>query len=48
MLPYLIEQHDKGALPLEKIITKYRVEDFQKAIDDTKDGKTIKAVLLWT
>lgn len=47
MIPYLIDQHNKGNYPLEKIVTMYDVEDFATAIRDTKEGKTIKAVLQW-
>ena len=47
MLPYLIEQQQKGELQLEKIITYYKAEDFAQAFADFKSGKAIKAVLLW-
>ena len=47
MAIYLIDQHGRGQYPLEKIITTYPVKDFETALKDTKDGKTIKAVLKW-
>jgi Zn-dependent alcohol dehydrogenase len=47
MAPYLIDQHSKGNYPLEKIVTNYDVKDFATALKDTKEGKTIKAVLQW-
>lgn len=47
MALYLIDQHNKGNYPLDRLIVKYKVEDFEQAIKDTKEGKTIKAVLLW-
>lgn len=47
MAIYLIDQHSKGQYPLEKIITTYDVKDFETAMKDTKEGKTIKAVLKW-
>ena len=47
MAPYLIGEHDKGNYPLEKIITTYDVQDYTQAIKDTKEGRTIKAVLKW-
>lgn len=47
MIPYLIEQHKKGQYPLEKLIVKYDLLDFERAIKDTKNGSTIKAVLRW-
>lgn len=47
MAPYLIDQHNKGNYPLEKIIKYYDIKDYALAMKDTKDGKTIKAVLKW-
>jgi len=47
MIPFLIDQHTKGNYPLERIITFYDVKDFDKAIKDTKEGRTLKAVLRW-
>lgn len=47
MIPYLIEQHNKGQYPLEKLIVNYDIHDFERAIKDTKSGRTIKAVLKW-
>ena len=47
MALYLIDQHKKGNYPLEKIIFNYGIKDYAKAIQDTKEGKTIKAVLKW-
>jgi Zn-dependent alcohol dehydrogenase len=47
MVPYLIDQHNKGQYPLERIVTTYDVKDFETAMKDTKEGKTIKAVLKW-
>ena len=47
MLPYLIEQHSKGEFPLDKIVSFYKVEDYETAFKDIKVGKALKAVLLW-
>ena len=47
MALYLIDQHSKGDYPLEKIIVNYDIQDFANAIKDTKEGRTIKAVLKW-
>ena len=47
MALYLIDQHSKGQYPLERIVTTYNVKDFETALKDTKEGKTIKAVLEW-
>ncbi|KAH8684086.1 chaperonin 10-like protein [Ilyonectria robusta] len=47
MIPFLIEQHQKGLYPLEKIVTYYNIDDYAQAFKDMKDGKVIKAVLKW-
>ncbi|PYH76801.1 hypothetical protein BO82DRAFT_358762 [Aspergillus uvarum CBS 121591] len=47
LIPFLIEQHRKGYLPLEKIVTYYPVGRFLQALKDLKDGKVVKAVLKW-
>jgi len=47
MALYLIDQHSKGDYPLEKIIVYYDMKDYASAIKDTKEGRTIKAVLKW-
>lgn len=46
-IPYLIDLHRQGKLPLEKIIKYYDVKDFQSALHDAHSGKTVKAVLKW-
>jgi hypothetical protein len=48
MLPYLIEQHKAGHLPLEKIAKYYKAADFQNAFDDMHAARTIKPVLVWS
>lgn len=47
MVPYLIDQHNQGNYPLEKLIKYYPAKDFQRAFDDMHAGTTIKAVLRW-
>lgn len=42
-----MEQHAQGKYPIEQLIAHYDVEKFQEAIDDTKSGKALKAVLNW-
>lgn len=42
-----MEQQAAGKFPLEEIVTYYNIKDFQKAIDDSKEGRTLKAVLTW-
>ncbi|CAK7206108.1 hypothetical protein SEUCBS139899_008892 [Sporothrix eucalyptigena] len=46
-IPYLIDMHAQGKLPLEKIIKYYDVKDFDKALHDAHAGTTVKAVLMW-
>ncbi|KAL3450255.1 chaperonin 10-like protein [Aspergillus insuetus] len=48
MIPYLVEQNKQGRFPLQKLITYYAVEDHQRAFDDVKNGRAVKAVLRWT
>ncbi|KAF5560791.1 C2H2 transcription factor [Fusarium phyllophilum] len=48
LIPELIEMHDKGLLPLEKLIAYYDIKDYEKAMADMKSGKVIKPVLKWT
>lgn len=45
MIPYLIDQHNKGQYPLEKLIVDYDIPDSERAIKDMRSGSTIKAVL---
>lgn len=45
-IPRLVELWRAGLLPLEKIITEYGLDDIAQAIDDTRAGRTIKAVLI--
>ncbi|KEZ45865.1 Aryl-alcohol dehydrogenase [Scedosporium apiospermum] len=46
-IPYLIQLHAEGKLPLEELITFYDVKDYEKAIEDSKTGRAFKAVLKW-
>lgn len=48
IIPYLVEQHAKGNYLVEEVITFYDMKDHEKAIADTKTGKTLKAVLRWS
>ncbi|KAH6889630.1 alcohol dehydrogenase [Thelonectria olida] len=47
LIPYLMQEHAKGNYPIENIVTFYDIKDYEQAIKDTKDGKTLKAVLKW-
>ncbi|MFT4065585.1 NAD(P)-dependent alcohol dehydrogenase [Paraburkholderia sp.] len=41
----LIELHQQGRFPVEKIMTHYRFDEINKAVADTEEGHAIKAVL---
>ncbi|KAG5934356.1 hypothetical protein E4U53_000708, partial [Claviceps sorghi] len=47
MIPFLMGEYAKGNYPLDKIVSFYDFNDFQAALDDTKRGATLKAVLVW-
>ena len=42
-----MDMHAKGELPLEELVTYYDMTDFERAMKDSKSGKTLKAVLKW-
>ncbi len=44
-IPRLIELYKQGRFPFDKLITYYDFEDINQAVDDTEQGKVIKAVL---
>lgn len=39
--------HANGQLPLEELVTFYDMKEYEKAIEDSKTGKALKAVLKW-
>lgn len=39
--------HAKGELPLEELVSFYDMTDFERALEDAKNGKALKAVLKW-
>lgn len=47
MIPFLIEQQRKGLFPFEKLISYYNMDQCHQALEDMKNGKTIKPVLRW-
>lgn len=47
MIPFLMEQYAKGLYPVDKLVSLYNFEEYQTAIDDTKRGVALKAVLVW-
>ena len=48
MTPYLMEQQQAGNFPLEEIVSYYDVEDFERAFEDARSGRAVKAVLRWS
>lgn len=44
----LLRLHEQGKLPFDRLITKYPFADINRAVDDVKSGKAIKAVLTLT
>jgi Zn-dependent alcohol dehydrogenases, class III len=46
-IPFLMEAHRKGQFPMDEFIAYYDFKDYEKAIEDMKSGKVIKAVLKW-
>lgn len=44
-IPRLIELYRHGLFPIEKFTTFYDMKNMDKALEDTKSGKTIKAVI---
>lgn len=47
IIPYLMEEYAKGNYPVDRLVRFYDFQDFQKAVDDTKRGVALKAVLVW-
>ncbi|KAG5927554.1 hypothetical protein E4U42_002103 [Claviceps africana] len=47
MIPFLMEEYAKGNYPIDKLVSFYDFNDFQTAMDDTKQGTALKAVLVW-
>lgn len=47
MVEFLMSEHAKGNYPIEDLVTFYPMRDFAQAIEDSKKGKTLKAVLRW-
>ncbi|SNC59848.1 aryl-alcohol dehydrogenase [Kytococcus aerolatus] len=45
-IPQLLELRRQGLFPLERIVTTYRFDELEKAIEDTESGASLKAVLV--
>ncbi len=46
LIPQLLRLHARGLFPFEQLVRFYPLADFQRAIDDSLSGETIKPVLL--
>lgn len=44
-IPYLIDLHRRGRLPLEKMVREYAFDDIQQAVIDSDAGRVVKPVL---
>jgi aryl-alcohol dehydrogenase len=44
-IPRLIALHRQGKFPVERIMTTYAFEDINRAVGDTENGSTVKAIL---
>lgn len=45
-IPELIKYYKEGRFPIDKLVTKYKFEDINKAFEDSHKGVTIKPVLI--
>ncbi|AUW59662.1 NAD(P)-dependent alcohol dehydrogenase [Sphingobium sp. SCG-1] len=45
-IPELIDLYRQGRMPIDRLMTTYRLDDINQAIKDQHDGKVVKAVLL--
>jgi len=46
-IPEMIQWHQDGKFPIEKIVKYFKAEDFQSAIESMKSGSVVKPVLVW-
>lgn len=46
LVPELIGRYEKGALPLDELVTTYGLGDFDRAVAEQRAGRALKAVLL--
>ena len=44
-IPRLIELYKQGRFPFDKLVTFYKLDEINTAVEDTEQGKVIKAVL---
>lgn len=46
-LPFLIELHKQGRLPVELLAKEYPVDKINEAVSAMRDGSVVKPVLVW-
>ncbi|MEZ0365212.1 NAD(P)-dependent alcohol dehydrogenase [Mycobacterium sp. pUA109] len=46
-IPALVDLYAAGTFPIDRLITRYRPEEFNQAIADQADGRVIKPVIVW-
>ena len=44
-IPRLIELYKQGRFPFDRLLTTYKLEQINQAVEDLKNGTIIKAVL---
>jgi Zn-dependent alcohol dehydrogenase len=46
-VPRMLGWYREGRFPVEKFVTFFKAEDFEKALAGMRDGKVVKPVLVW-
>ncbi|KAH7246746.1 chaperonin 10-like protein [Fusarium tricinctum] len=46
-IPKMIRWYRDGLFPINKLISFYKPEDFETALEDMRSGRTVKPVILW-
>lgn len=46
-VPEMIRWYREGKLPVDRLVTQYPVAEYARALEDMKNGATIKPVLQW-
>lgn len=44
-IPLLVDLHMNGRFPLDRLATYYNLEQINEALEDSKQGRTIKPIL---
>ncbi|MGA2028388.1 MAG: NAD(P)-dependent alcohol dehydrogenase, partial [Syntrophobacteraceae bacterium] len=44
-IPYMIRCYREGKFPFDKLIKQYRAQEINRAVKESQDGHTVKAVL---